>query len=65
MHEHHLALNIVRPGHPGETPPVGPGHRYPVDVFRHAAEQAELLRARMRQLELVCGGRPCFGSEAR
>jgi hypothetical protein len=56
MHEHHLTLNLVPPGHPGASYPVA--HDADGDPIRLAMAEAELLRDRIRQLELACPGAP-------
>jgi hypothetical protein len=50
MHEHHLTLNLVPPGHPGMSRPVGGGDDKAIETLRHAMAEGELLRARLRQL---------------
>jgi hypothetical protein len=47
MNEHHLTLNVVPSGHPGEAGTD--------DRFRRAGAEAELLRAHLRQGESHAG----------
>ena len=54
MNEHHFPLPIP-PGHPGEGRRDRGDHYDPKGPFRRAVEEAELLRARLRQGESDAG----------
>jgi hypothetical protein len=64
MHEHHLTLNVVPPGHPGMSRPMGGGDDEAIETLRRAMAEAELLRARLRQLESCPGYDLTVASEA-
>ncbi len=51
MHEHHLQLNVVPPGHPGATREVGRRLHRTENPFRRAAAEAALLRTRLCEHE--------------
>jgi hypothetical protein len=62
MHEHHLMLNTIPAGHPGERrAPAEP--RNVADTFRRAAAEAELLRATLTQFNAECDDIRCVVSE--
>jgi hypothetical protein len=50
MHEHHLKLNAIPPGHPGASSALA-GDESASDPIRRAMAEAELLRARIREMQ--------------
>lgn len=53
MNEHHLYLDVIPAGHPGECREF-PVHEDVPDLFRRAAAEAELVRTRLCQRDPDC-----------